>query len=430
MKQKLTHNLNLKVLAVLFSIIIWVIVVNIDDPVKSVQFNDVAIQPVNELYLKDKNLVYEFAEGNDTVDVTVTGRRSVIEDLSKDNINVYADFKEISDDNTVPLTVSSNKYSGDIDNVKCEVDKVQLEVEELKKIQKAIQVETVGLPAFDYITGDYAISLNRVNIEGPKSVIDMVQSAKVQVDVDGATNNISASVPIILFDGLGERVDLSRIKMNLDNISVSQEILYTKNVAIVCNPFGDPESGYKMTGKIDISPSEIKIAGPKSILDNINSITIPSTAVNITNQNTTYTTSVNLFNYFPSGVGAASDDFNGNVNVSVDIEKEINKVFNVYPTKISQDMLPSGLEGEIINGAESIVDNRIELSVHGLTEEFTGVTASDIKVEVDYGRYMEENGIEKLMPGTYSIPLKVTLPNGLETEQNLKVRVKITDSET
>ncbi|MBP5565549.1 MAG: hypothetical protein J6X45_07495 [Lachnospiraceae bacterium] len=56
MKQKLTHNLNLKVLAVLFSVMIWIIVVNIDDPVKSVQFNDVPVQVINESALTDENL--------------------------------------------------------------------------------------------------------------------------------------------------------------------------------------------------------------------------------------------------------------------------------------------------------------------------------------------------------------------------------------
>ena len=62
MKQKLTHNLNLKVLAVLFSIIIWIVVVNIDDPIKSVQFNDVPIDVINQQLLTEKNLVGEIVD--------------------------------------------------------------------------------------------------------------------------------------------------------------------------------------------------------------------------------------------------------------------------------------------------------------------------------------------------------------------------------
>ena len=90
MKQKLTHNLNLKVLAVLFSVMIWIIVVNIDDPVKSVQFNDVPVQVINESALTDENLCYEIQEGFERVDVTMSGRRSVIEDISKDNVTVVS----------------------------------------------------------------------------------------------------------------------------------------------------------------------------------------------------------------------------------------------------------------------------------------------------------------------------------------------------
>ena len=308
MKQKLTHNLNLKVLAVLFSIIIWVIVVNIDDPVKTVQFNDVPITLANELSLTDRKLVCEFKDGNDSVDVTVTGRRSVIEDLSKDNISVIADLKELSKENTVALKVASNKYSGDIDNMKCDSEFAEFNIEELVELQKVIQVETIGIPADDYITGDFSVNLNRIKITGPKSVIDKVQSAKVQIDVEGATNNVSASVPIILYDAMGDRVDSSRLKLNIDNINVNQEILYTKKIPVSCNPLGDP--------------AEVFIAGPKSVLDNISSVTIYSSAVNISNQNSDYVTTVNVFNYLPNGVEAASKSFSGNVTVSVQIEKK------------------------------------------------------------------------------------------------------------
>ena len=430
MKQKLTHNLNLKVLAVLFSIIIWVIVVNIDDPVKTVQFNDVPITLANELSLTDRKLVCEFKDGNDSVDVTVTGRRSVIEDLSKDNISVIADLKELSKENTVALKVASNKYSGDIDNMKCDSEFAEFNIEELVELQKVIQVETIGIPADDYITGDFSVNLNRIKITGPKSVIDKVQSAKVQIDVEGATNNVSASVPIILYDAMGDRVDSSRLKLNIDNINVNQEILYTKKIPVSCNPLGDPEEGYKMTGKIDIDPAEVFIAGPKSVLDNISSVTIYSSAVNISNQNSDYVTTVNVFNYLPNGVEAASKSFSGNVTVSVQIEKEISKDFNVYLSRVGVDNLPEGLEAKILNGYESAVDNKVEITVYGLAKDIESISANDIKVEADFDQYLKDNNFKNMSPGVFTIPLKITLPGGLRTEDKLKLRIRIIESET
>lgn len=430
MKQKLTHNLNLKVLAVLFSIIIWVIVVNIDDPVKTVQFNDVPITLANELSLTDQKLVCEFKDGKDTVDVTVTGRRSVIEDLSKDNISVIADLKELTKENTVVLKVASNKYSGDIDNMKCDDEFAEFNIEELVELQKVIQVETIGIPADDYITGDFSVNLNRIKITGPKSVIDKVQSAKVQIDVEGATNNVSASVPIILYDAVGDRVDSSRLKLNIDNINVNQEILYTKKIPVNCNPLGDPEEGYKMTGKIDIDPAEVYIAGPKSVLDNINSVTIYSSAVNISDQNSDYVTTVNIFNYLPNGVEAASKSFSGNVTVSVEIEKELSKDFNIYLSKVGVDNLPEGLEAEILNGYESAADNKIEVTVYGLARDIENISSTDIKVEADFDQYLKDNNFTSMSPGVFTVPLKITLPNGLRTDDKLKLRIRITESET
>lgn len=430
MKQKLTHNLNLKVLAVLFSIIIWVIVVNIDDPVKTVQFNDVPITLANELSLTDQKLVCEFKDGKDTVDVTVTGRRSVIEDLSKDNISVIADLKELTKENTVVLKVASNKYSGDIDNMKCDDEFAEFNIEELVELQKVIQVETIGIPADDYITGDFSVNLNRIKITGPKSVIDKVQSAKVQIDVEGATNNVSASVPVILYDAVGDRVDSSRLKLNIDNINVNQEILYTKKIPVNCNPLGDPEEGYRMTGKIDIDPAEVYIAGPKSVLDNINSVTIYSSAVNISDQNSDYVTTVNIFNYLPNGVEAASKSFSGNVTVSVEIEKELSKDFNIYLSKVGVDNLPEGLEAEILNGYESAADNKIEVTVYGLARDIENISSTDIKVEADFDQYLKDNNFTSMSPGVFTVPLKVTLPNGLRTDDKLKLRIRITESET
>ena len=430
MKQKLTHNLNLKVLAVLFSIIIWVIVVNIDDPVKTVQFNDVPITLANELSLTDRKLVCEFKDGKDTVDVTVTGRRSVIEDLSKDNISVIADLKELTKENTVVLKVASNKYSGDIDNMKCDEEFAEFNIEELVELQKVIQVETIGIPADDYITGDFSVNLNRIKITGPKSVIDKVQSAKVQIDVEGATNNVSASVPVILYDAVGDRVDSSRLKLNIDNINVNQEILYTKKIPVNCNPLGDPEEGYRMTGKIDIDPAEVYIAGPKSVLDNINSVTIYSSAVNISDQNSDYVTTVNIFNYLPNGVEAASKSFSGNVTVSVEIEKELSKDFNIYLSKVGVDNLPEGLVAEILNGYESAADNKVEVTVYGLAKDLENISATDIKVEADFDQYLKDNNFTSMSPGVFTVPLKVTLPNGLRTDDKLKLRIRITESET
>ena len=46
--KKLTNNLGLKVLAVLFAIALWIVVVNIDDPVKPAQYTILSLIHISE----------------------------------------------------------------------------------------------------------------------------------------------------------------------------------------------------------------------------------------------------------------------------------------------------------------------------------------------------------------------------------------------
>ena len=102
MKERLLRNWDLKLLAVLFSIILWLIVVNIDDPVKSVDFAGINVQILNPDVLAQEGKVYEVLDDSDVITVTVSGRRSVIEDISKENISAVADLASLKD-HAVPV---------------------------------------------------------------------------------------------------------------------------------------------------------------------------------------------------------------------------------------------------------------------------------------------------------------------------------------
>ena len=57
MKNKLTLNLGLKLISVLFAFALWLIVVNVDDPMTTKQFKDITVNILNEeLDLIDKKI--------------------------------------------------------------------------------------------------------------------------------------------------------------------------------------------------------------------------------------------------------------------------------------------------------------------------------------------------------------------------------------
>ena len=49
MKKKLTNNLSLKICSCVFAVLLWLVVVNVDNPVKTKQFDNITVKMQNLL---------------------------------------------------------------------------------------------------------------------------------------------------------------------------------------------------------------------------------------------------------------------------------------------------------------------------------------------------------------------------------------------
>ena len=110
MKEKVTHNLGLKLLSVALAALLWLVVINSQDPVETVTFEDVPVTIINEDALTAKDKIPEVVEG-DTISVVVEARRSICEKLTRADIIAEADFEKISVTDAVPIDVSVRGYS-------------------------------------------------------------------------------------------------------------------------------------------------------------------------------------------------------------------------------------------------------------------------------------------------------------------------------
>lgn len=428
MKKKIMNNLDLKILAVLFSVIFWLIVVNIDDPVKSVQFSGIEVQILNGDELEAQGKVYEVLDGTGTVTVIVKGPRSIVEDISKENISAVADLKDLTSMDTISITVSTNKYANELDDIKCDQDNVRLSIEDLATVQKVIEVEVVGEPKTGYITGSLTTNLNQVYLEGPESVVEQVQYARAQIDVAGVTSNVSSSVPIKLYDSEGKEVSDERISMNIATVSVNQEILMTKEVPLEFQVDGKPAEGYAFTGEVESEIETVVIAGKKSVLDNISSIEIPSTVLNVSGLNSNLEINIKLQDYMPANVIFANGQSNRYVKISVEIQKETFVTVSFDKSDIQIVNLPEGFEAEVIEDGNYITDDETNLRVYGLAAILENYDAENVKPQLDVSAYMARNGITEIIPGTYSITPDFGLPEGAHLKDNFKIEILITTS--
>jgi len=425
MKKKIMNNLDLKLLALLFSIILWLIVVNIDDPVKSVQFSGVEVKILNAGELENKGKVYEVIEDTGVVTVTVKGRRSIVEDISKENISAVADMRNLSSMNTLSIVVSSNKYANELDDIKCDTDNVKLNIEDLKKVQKGIFVEVLGEPAEEYILGNLTANLNQIYLEGPASHVDKVASVKAQLQVEGVTNNVSSSIPIRLYDADGELIDDSRITMNINEVSVTQEILFTKTVPVQYSVSGTPEAGYAATGEISANVNAIEIAGKKSQIDGISVIQIPATTLNIDGVTADYKAEISLDKYLPNGVILANPTFDGKATVIVEVEKETFITATYSKDDVRFANLPEGRSAEVIVDGNYITNDERDIRIYGLSTILDNVDIDNITIRLDFAAYMRENGMTELTPGIHYLSPEFRIPSGAYVKEDFKVQIRI-----
>ena len=78
MKEKLGNDLILKVFSLVLAILLWLFVINTEDPVITKSFSNIPVDMLNEQVLDELNRTYKITEGS-TVSFTVKGKKTVID---------------------------------------------------------------------------------------------------------------------------------------------------------------------------------------------------------------------------------------------------------------------------------------------------------------------------------------------------------------
>lgn len=79
MRRRLMNNLGLKIVALLFAAILWLMVVNINDPVEKKTYRDITVRILHSEIITNRGKTYRVQNDSNKVSVVVTAKRSVLE---------------------------------------------------------------------------------------------------------------------------------------------------------------------------------------------------------------------------------------------------------------------------------------------------------------------------------------------------------------
>ena len=409
-KNKLFQHMGLKILSLFLAVILWMIVMNLDDYSITRTIRNIHVEQLNGDAIEELGKVYDVIDGS-TVDIVVKGPRSVVDSLTADSFYASADLSEVSITSSVQINVTpiDSRVAKDI-TITYVNNTMNLTIED--KITRSLPIKAVadGDPAEYYALGTIAVTPNMIDISGPASIVSRVTEVRAIVSLEGANESLSESVIPKCIDAYGEALNSKAIELGVSTVTVKASVYPTKEVPVKINTEGIPQAGVVVT-KVNYNPKTVMVAGDTVALDGIDQITINDVSVEGISENKEL--NIELDKYLPTGVYLA--DANEEVAVSVEVEWLQEKVIEIAV----EDIELKGKDEEKFEYNLEI-SGVYKLKLRGLQENLDPVTKESLKVYLN---------VEGRTAGTTDVSPSYEKPSGVTVALIGRMTLTVTEKE-
>ena len=399
------NNIGIKLLALVSAIVVWVAIVNIEDPYKERTFS-VEVETINEDALASVNKVYEIVEGS-TAQVRVKGKKSVVDRLKADDIRATADLSDLSAVNAVAIVPELKKNVSDEPTLECNtVLKVSLEDKASKQIK--VTVATQGTPQNGYSVGECMASPNMLEVTGGKTAIDKIDSVRVTVNVSGVGEDFRKRVTPVAYDADGKVVESSTLDYGVKKVRVNVHVLKTKTIPVNIKITGKPASGYEFVDA-ECQPETIQVAGGRKELADISEVNVPVDITGMKSTTGSVEQNISIQDYLPDGVSVLADY--AQVSLRIGIEKLMSRKISIPVEDIKFASLAEHLSAKILSDKDVV-----SITIQGISS-----VLDEINVD-DYSAYLDCEGLRK---GKHRLKVHLDLGDSSAIVKTEYVTVKI-----
>ena len=368
MKNKLPSIL----ISVGIAVALWLYVVTVVSPNSDKHYHNIPVTIQSEVVLQERGFMITTTE-LPNVSLHLEGNRTDLNKLNSSNITVSADVSRIGEPGTHTLSLTP-VFPGDVPNNAITVlsrdpGSITITVEQRITKEIPVAIQYVGTLSEDYMADkeNKELDYENITISGPKSAIDQITMARIDVDMTNRTESISEAFRFILCDAAGEPVDAALVTANTDAVTLTLKILRVKEIDLVVTVVNGGGANDK-TSEITISPSSIRVSGSTSLLEGLDKLELATINLAEISGDQTLTFPIKL----PEGV--TNETGVQEATVEIRFPELSTKVLTV--TKINAINVPQGLTADLIT-------QRLEIQVRGPKSKVQKIAASDITVTVD-----------------------------------------------
>ncbi len=382
-----------KILTALLSaglaVALWLYVVTVVSPNSDKHYYNIPVTVQSEVVLQERGLMITSTE-LPTVSLHLEGNRTDLNKLNSSNITIGVDVSRIGEPGTHNLSFTPS-YPGDVPNNAITVlnrtpDMITLTVEERISKSVPVDIQYVGSLSEDYMADkeNKELDYENVNISGPKSVIDQIAMARIEVGLDGRVESISEQFQYTLCNAKGEPVDAQLVTTDIEAVTLTMKILRVKEIVLSVEVI-DGGGATQKTSDIMINPQTIRVSGSDSLLTGLESLEIGS--INLAEMPTDQTLT------FPIKLPEGINNETGVMEATVDVRFPELGTKSLVVTDIQAINVPAGLEVDLITQI-------LEIQIRGPKAVVEKVEATDIQVRVDFANEQK---------GTATVKAEITI---------------------
>lgn len=318
----------LKIVCGIVSCVVWLTMTINIDPIVSKRVDDVRVTTINTNVLSDQGQYYTIRSGN-FVNVEVRGPRSLVDNITNEDIIASADFENISIAYSVPIDIKvTSQYEGV--NIISATEYMKLEIEALTSTEIPVEIKIEGDTNQEVVVVPAPLEKNKITVTCPQSIAKTLDKAVVVVDATNKTNTFLATASPTIYDKNGSEVTVRHLTLDVESINVFVNVYEAKMIPVTLTLAEQDKNkaAYFELNGYTLANTEIKVAAAPEIFNEF-------TELNITinpdiNAAVTKNVLIKLVPYLPEGVYLAKTQ-EDELEAELDLVKYQKKTIKLLP---------------------------------------------------------------------------------------------------
>lgn len=356
-----------KLLALALAIALWAIVISSENPERTMDVDDAAVQLIGESAIRANYGLVVTDISHPEVSIRLKGTFSRLGEIESGDVIVRADVSKF----TVPGTFYLD-YDVSVPNsvtVSSKTpERIQVTLDKIVEKELEVRVEYEGTLEEGLEIVEAVASPTKITVYGVSSVMDNAQYAVVKLNASDLTENFSGDMEYYVADADGKRLDSEYTSSLTDTVYVEIPVYMTKTVPVTVEKKGNdiiPEENII----VEMLPETVSIYGEASVVREVEEIPVGTVDVQDFAASCTQVFPVTL----PEGV-----EFAGNTVKSVEASVTLDGIqaSQISVTDFQLENIPENLNVTV----ETI---NIVVTVRGTRDSLKDLNAEDFQAGID-----------------------------------------------